>query len=287
MAATGNGVHISLQELLIPRAALARQSTPARLTVRGSSAGDSRSRNRGRGIEFDEVRPYQAGDDIRAIDWRASARLGRTFTKLFCEEREENSFIAVDQRASMFFGSRDTFKSVTAAKVAALACWSALARGERVGGLVAGELVEVVRARRDRRAVLHLLDTLVTSNHALCARSPAGVSLEHMLDECLTHSQRGTTVVIVSDFADYEVPLNTVLRSLARGRKLSLIRITDPLEMTMAINGRVGVSNGRERGTVRLSSRQRQQYLADRNARAESLRAEAVGCGASLRDVST
>ena len=89
-----------------------------------------------RGIDFEEFRPYQAGDDIRLIDWRVTARTGRPFIKVFREERERPVIIAVDQTHNMYFGSRVAFKSVIAAQAAAVFCWLAIDNGDRVGGLV-------------------------------------------------------------------------------------------------------------------------------------------------------
>ena len=97
-------------------------------------AGMRRSRQRGRGVEFDEVRAYAAGDDVRAIDWRVTARSGTPHTKLFHEDREQPILVAADQRAPMKFGATQCFKSVMAAHVGALALWSGLLAGERIGG---------------------------------------------------------------------------------------------------------------------------------------------------------
>ena len=102
-------------------------------------AGTQRSPFKGRGINFEEVRRYQPGDEIRHMDWRVTARTGEPHLKLFQEERERPVIFVVDFTASMFFGTRVAFKSVIAARVATLLAWAALARGDRVGSLIFSE----------------------------------------------------------------------------------------------------------------------------------------------------
>ena len=131
-------------------------------------AGLLSSNFRGRGIDFSEVRVYQPGDDVRTIDWRVTARTQVAHTKVFQEEKERPVLILVDQSASMYFGSQVTFKSVLAARTAAIIAWAALERGDRVGGLVFSELGHrEVRPRRNKRAVLRLLNEMHDFNHAL------------------------------------------------------------------------------------------------------------------------
>ncbi len=131
-------------------------------------AGLMTSRFRGRGIDFAEVRVYQPGDDIRTIDWRVTARTGVAHTKLFQEERERPVLLLVDQSSSMYFGSRVMFKSVLAARTAALLAWAVLERGDRIGGIVFSEHGHrEIRPRRNKHAVLRLLNELHGFNQAL------------------------------------------------------------------------------------------------------------------------
>jgi uncharacterized protein (DUF58 family) len=131
-------------------------------------AGPNKSNFRGRGIDFEEVRSYQPGDDIRTIDWRVTARTGSAHTKLFREERERPVLVVVDQRASMFFGSSHCFKSVLAAQLAGLLAWSALDSGDRIGGLVFNdEEHRDIRPRRSRKTALALMSHVAHYNAAL------------------------------------------------------------------------------------------------------------------------
>lgn len=130
--------------------------------VQARQAGNYVARCKGRGMEFDETRPYVAGDDVRSLDWKVTARSGRPHTKLFREERERPVFIAVDYRPAMFFATRGVFKSVLAARLAALLSWNAQRRGDRLGGQIlgGGGLVEN-KPRHGRGALLQWLQCLV------------------------------------------------------------------------------------------------------------------------------
>src|SRR5690606_32335945 len=107
--------------------------------VRALGAGGHLSAFKGRGVEFDESRPYQPGDDLRTMDWRVTARTGKAHTKVFREERNRPVIVWLDLRSSMLFGTRGVYKGVRAAEAAAIIAWSAVANGDRFGGLVFSE----------------------------------------------------------------------------------------------------------------------------------------------------
>ena len=104
-----------------------------------AASGGHLSPYKGRGVEFDESRPYQPGDDLRTIDWRVTARTGKPHTKVFREERNRPVFVWLDLRRPMLFATRGAYKGVRAAEMAALIAWSAVANGDRLGGLVFSE----------------------------------------------------------------------------------------------------------------------------------------------------
>ena len=136
--------------------------------------GRHASRLRGRGLNFEEMRHYLPGDDIRSIDWKATARTGTPHVRVFTEERDRPALLVVDQRMAMFFGSKLNPKSVTAAEAAAIAAFRILDAGDRVGGIVFNDtdLLEFV-PKRSRRTVYALLES--TSPHAVLARAPRTV----------------------------------------------------------------------------------------------------------------
>src|SRR5215813_4424925 len=131
--------YVSLDDLLRLRHRAKGFSFLPKQPVHSLLSGRHASRLRGRGLEFEELRHYYAGDDVRAIDWRATARLGEPQLRVYKEERDRSVILLVDQRLSMFFGSRHTMKSVIAAEAAALAAWRVTSLGDRIGGIVFSE----------------------------------------------------------------------------------------------------------------------------------------------------
>ena len=155
-----NPVYVSKQDLISLRAQAEKLSLNS-IKIRARQGGAYLSRFKGRGMEFDEVRPYQPGDDVRTLDWRVTARTGKPHTKLFREERERAVLFWVDYRAPMFFATRGVFKSVLAARAAALLAWSAVSHGDRLGGLIFSEdRHEEVRPQRGQKGALHLIQCL-------------------------------------------------------------------------------------------------------------------------------
>ncbi len=161
-----NGIDLSMQELLQYQSKSRLIDLAGKKNIRGKQSGNYLSRSKGRGMEFDEVRHYQTGDDVRAIDWRVTARTGKTHTKLFREEIERPVLIATDLSQNMHFGSKLLFKSVQAAHLAALVAWHAKSRGDRIGGLVFCDEQHIELKPRSRKAgVLHYLHALTTLNN--------------------------------------------------------------------------------------------------------------------------
>jgi len=162
-----NGIDLSMQELLQYQSKSRLIDLAGKKNIRGKQSGNYLSRSKGRGMEFDEVRHYQTGDDVRAIDWRVTARTGKTHTKLFREEIERPVLVATDLSNNMRFGSKLLFKSVQAAHLAALVAWHAKSRGDRLGGLVFCDKQHIEIKPRSRKAgVLHYLHALTTLNNS-------------------------------------------------------------------------------------------------------------------------
>lgn len=233
-------------------------------------AGTRRATQRGRGVEFDEVRLYAAGDDVRAIDWRVTARSGEPHTKLFHEERERPVLVAVDLRSPMKFGSRYCFKSVLAAEVAALVLWSALDRGERVGGLVFddNELREL-RPQRSRKTVLRLIGELERMGAPLAAVPVMTAPLGAQLKRLRKVTRAGATVFVISDFHDLMTGDGVEgLTRLARHCQVIAVRVSDRLEHELPPDGRYVVEDSRGRSVLDTAdSRLRRRYHDESAAR--------------------
>ena len=221
--------------------------------IKAAQSGGYVSRFKGRGMEFDEVRLYQAGDDIRSIDWRVTARTNKTHSKVFREERERPIFISVDLRPMMNFATRGVFKSVQASKVAALLAWSAQLNGDRVGGQVFNEQgCQELKPASGRRAVLHLLNALVKPT--LSVTEP--LSLEQVLNRLTKHARPGSLLYIVSDFRGFNDKVERQLSKLARHCEIELVHIYDPLESHLPKKGHYRFTNGERDIVIDTSNNQ-------------------------------
>lgn len=288
------GIYTNLASLLAIRHWANDLKLFSRQAARSMLLGETRSRFRGRGMEFEEVRAYQAGDDIRTIDWRVSARTGGTYTKLFCEEHERPVHVVVDQRNSLFFGSNKQFKSVLAAEVGCAIAWAALAGSDRIGGQIISEYDERdIRAKRNKQAVLKLIHDLSELNNSLPVaqqqNSTAHVtqnSIANTLEECRRITRPGTAIFIVSDFNDFDEAAAKALSNLGRHSDITLIQIIDPLERKLP-SGKVAVSNGEDRLSVSLNSNLKNNYHALIEQRQLQLQQAAIRARAYFTQLST
>lgn len=228
-----------------------------RQTPPGRQIGRQLSRLRGRGIDFDQVRQYQPGDDIRNIDWRVTARTRKAHTKVFNEERERPVFIMCEQSARLFFGTGLGFKSVLAAEAAALIAWMALAHNDRVGGMVyETHACHEVRPLRSRRAILQLLGLLLKSNHAL---SPATSAAAHEpLNQALRRSREiirpGSVIYLLCDHTAIEGVSLPLLTALGAHNDLVLLPIHDALEASLPSSPALEFIQGSQQLTLNTTS---------------------------------
>ncbi len=291
--AAANGIVTDRQRLLRSRHWAQRLQLFSVRAASSAMLGNVRSRFRGRGMEFEEVRRYQPGDDIRTIDWKVTARSDSTYTKLFREERERPCHILVDQRSSMFFGSTERFKSVLAAELAVAIGWAAVAAGDRVGAQIIGSNTEVdIRARNSRRAALALINSTHTLNTQLLTTEPGLVTAaSRSLSHCLTETQRiirpGTAVFVVSDFHDIDADCIKTLSKMGKHADITLVSITDPIEQSLPTQGRLPISDGFEVANVRLSKHVKQAYQETLNTRASLIQQASAQSKSHQLNVST
>ena len=205
------------------------------LSIRSRQSGGYVSRFKGRGMEFDETRLYQPGDDIRSIDWRVTARTGKTHTKVFREERERPVFVSVDNRLTMHFATRGVFKSVLAAKLAGLLAWVAEYHGDRIGGQLFSEHeCRELKPQNGRHAVLRFLNALVKPQNPIDKE----FTLDQILARLNQHARPGSLVYIISDFRGINDQAETHIAKLAKHCEVVLIFIYDPLETSLPTKGR-------------------------------------------------
>lgn len=185
-----HGVYADLTELVKLEFKAAGFSFLPRQPVHSILAGRHASRLRGRGLNFEEIRRYLPGDDIRNMDWRVTARMRKPHVRVYTEERDRPCLLVVDQRRGMFFGSRRRMKSVAAAELAALAVWRVFLSGDRVGAVVFNdeEVIEIP-PHRSRRRVMEILNAIVRMNHAL-GREDTPPSAPGMINRALQRAAR-------------------------------------------------------------------------------------------------
>ena len=248
-------VSVSIESLVhLNRSAASLSLHPGRFLSQKS--GDYVLPFKGHGMEFDEARPYQAGDEIRHIDWRVTARTGKAHTKLFREERERPVFLWVDYRAPMFFATRGVYKSVIAAKAASLLAWRGIHDGDRIGGIIFSEDVHhELKPSSGKSAVLHLIKQLVYhpawNKTDLTTQDPQAIIHALM---CLHRVARpGSLIFLLSDFRRMDKAAESYLTRLSRNNDIVMMFIYDALEKQLPPMGQYGISDGR--ALLRINTR--------------------------------
>jgi uncharacterized protein (DUF58 family) len=209
-------------------------------------SGRHASRLRGRGLEFEELRRYYEGDDVRAIDWRATARLGEPQLRVYQEERDRPVILLVDQRLGMFFGSRRAMKSVVAAEAAALAAWRVTSLGDRIGGIVLShDGIDEIRPRARSAAIGPLFHSIVRRNAALKADDPRETD-PGLLNEALGKVARllphDGLLTIIGDAAGADAETVQLVTEITAHNDVLLVFVFDPLEATLPDIGGVVVA---------------------------------------------
>ena len=275
-----SGVGLSIEELLQYQSKTSLSDLAANKNLHGRMSGNYLARSKGRGMEFDEVRHYQTGDDIRAIDWRVTARTGKTHTKLFREEIERPVLIATDLSASMLFGSQLLFKSVQAAHLAALVAWHAKGRGDRIGGIVFNnELHQELKPRSRQAGVLHYLHAL-TQIHRQSIDNPVKdqtgtQAFEQNCARLRQLARPGSLVYLITDGYLLSKEAIRHLSQISRHCELVVCQITDPLEHHLPESKHrfnVAITDGRQDqqltlGDKRTADQYRQKAEAMREQR--------------------
>ena len=240
--------------------------------IRVATEGGHVSPYKGRGVEFDESRPYQPGDDLRTMDWRVTARTGKPHTKVFREERNRPVFVWLDLRAPMLFATRGAFKGVLAAEMAALVAWSAVANGDRLGGLVFSETEHhELRPALGSRAALRLLQTICTESfwQAPPLAAAGETDAERALVRLTRVARPGSLIFLLSDFRRLGADTDRHLRQLAGHCDLSLVHFYDAIEAELPPAGRyriqgIGRTFSIETGNESMRKRYHERFAARR-----------------------
>jgi uncharacterized protein (DUF58 family) len=242
------GVYADLDDLIRLQFKATGFSFLPKQPVRSLLAGRRASRLRGRGLDFEEIRRYLPGDDIRTMDWRVTARTERPHVRVYTEEKDRPVLLVVDQRLCMFFGSRVSMKSVTAAEVAALGAWRSIAVGDRVGALVFNDCnIREIPPHRSRERVMRILQAIVEMNHALrvdadCPPNPA--VLNTVLEKIPRLAGHDCLVAIISDFSGSNEDTLRLMTRVTAHNDVVAIFVYDPLEANLPSTGKQIFSQG-------------------------------------------
>lgn len=255
------------------------QQSSQRQDVAHRRLGESRSVFRGSGMDYDESRPYQAGDDPRTMDWRLTARAGEAYVKLFREERRPTTFILVDRRAAMRFGTRMRLKVTQAARAAAMAAFDAQRRQSAVAGLLLESSPHWLAESSGADAAFRFASA--AARPALPQTGGAEPALEVILSQLLQVLVRGSRVWLVSDFHDLSPSCSGLLLKLASEHQVRAVHVVDPAEMSLPAAGQLRlfpagggaaaeIDSGDPAATARFAETAA-AYLAERQVRFASL----------------
>jgi uncharacterized protein (DUF58 family) len=260
-----SGVAVSIAELIALKASVRGISLTSAVVKNSSITGAHASRFRGRGMDYQESRAYQPGDDIRSMDWRVTARAGHPYVKMYEEERERPVMLLIDLNPGMFFGTRGAFKSVQAARLAALIAWAGVANGDRIGALLFNGRHQEVPPTGGAKGALRLFQLLMAATEPVKGLQSA---LQHFddadtpgLDSALMRCRRvmkpGSLIFILSDFYNVSEEASAQLLRLRQHNDIVAIQLFDPIEASPPPAAVYGVSDGQQ--TAQLDTRSKKQ----------------------------
>ncbi len=243
------------------------------------------SRFRGRGMDYLESRAYQAGDDIRNMDWRVTARTGIAHTKLFQEERERPIYLLVDYNQSMRFATRGQFKSVLAAQIAAALGWSAVQQGDRVGVMTYGSGgIDILKATAGKRGMMTMIQQLVKADQAAPQQVPLDLALKQLRSILLP----GSLVIVISDFYDMGEDCKKHLVQLRKHNDVLAVYVSDPFEQHTPPAALYGVHGNRGNRIINTKNRTTRTQLAQQqNRQQQKLVQNIIHAGVPILSIST
>lgn len=228
-------------------------------------SGAREVRIRGRGMEYEESRAYVSGDDVRTMDWRVMARTGEAHTKVFAEEKERRFLIAVDLSASMFFGTRFSFKSWTAAQVAAHVGWLASFAGDRIGGLIVSpDGHHEVRPGKTRSGLLGVFHHLAQTSRIELPPDQSHNRFNFLLRELDRVVKPGSIIALITDFIGVDEQSAEFLSTLVKHNDVNAFWIHDDSEINPWPAGQYQVMVERRRVGFDLVGSTQDTWLSQR-----------------------
>ena len=228
----GNGLSASLEELMAMRRYVAYVRGFRRKMSFSREAGDIKSAFKGRGMELEEIRSYNFGDDIRDIDWRVTARKDSPYTKIYNEEKDHEIYAWVDLSAPMLFGTKKELKAVTVSKIAALLGWLALENKDRFGCVIFdGAESWLFKPQNNRAHLLAVLKKLSALGEAVLSRPRAeSGEMAKSLKMLEQNAKNKAAVFVLSDFNGADEAIQKQLAALSKKSRLYLVNVFDVLE---------------------------------------------------------
>lgn len=260
-------VYVNLHQLTLLQHQARGISFLPRQPVHSLLSGRHASRVRGRGLNFEEIRQYRAGDDVRTIDWKVTARLRSPHTRVYTEERDRPVLLVVDQRIGMFFGTKVNMKSVTAAQATAMAAWRVLDASDRVGAIIFDDdEFQIIRPHRSRDNVMRILKTVVAFNQRLSADSAANPNPE-MLVKVIERASRLAThdflVAFISDFHGYDDNALRHLRRIRQHNDLIAALVHDPSASQLGMSRDFVITDGHLQVELPVGRKQTRQRIEE------------------------
>ena len=237
-------------ELVELKARVASHKISSNRLIQSLISGGYYSPFKGQGLEFEEVRQYVAGDDIRKIDWQVTARSGKPHIKLFREERERKVLICHDLGSTMRFGTKSTFKSIQAAKITALLGWCALSSNNMVGGCLFGDIDEgkkFYNPSNNHNSFLKILQH-ICDEPVINSSSSEKDGLANSIDYINQISKPGMLIFIISDFLEIDERIISVIANLNRNSEVVLISVNDPADFQLQDCGVISVTSSESAG---------------------------------------
>jgi uncharacterized protein (DUF58 family) len=271
------GVYTSLNELARLQYKARGFSFLPRQPMHSLLAGKHASRLRGRGLNFEELRNYLPGDDIRTMDWKATLRTGKPHIRVYTEERDRPAFMVIDQRLSMFFGSRLKMKSVTAAELGAVGAWRVFDQGDRAGAIVFNDESSVeIKPQRSTHNVLRIIGEIVRYNHALKNDTlirPDPEMLNHILNRVSRLAPHDSLICVITDMQGANPITRKIATRLAQHNDVIVGFVFDPMESELPDIGKRVFSKGEEQLEVDTSDKKiRKKFASHFNDRLEQAR---------------
>ncbi len=277
---------VAMQHLVTGFSFLPKQAVHSILSGRHSS------KLRGRGLNFEELRHYRSGDDIRTLDWKVTNRTKKPHVRVYTEERERSVMLLIDQRVAMFFGSQIKMKSVVAAEMAALSIWRTLSVGDRVGALLFNDqTIKEIKPQRSHNTALQILHSAVMMNHELHAQQK-NVANDEQLNRTLKEAERlcghDCLVVIISDMSGWNEETIKRIKRLTLHNDLIVPLVFDALEKELPDQQQLVVSDGNTQ--IAIDSRQsklKQQFTDEFTSSVDYLQSELRKYGVPVIPIDT